>query len=138
MSKLLNSLHKPVAKGWEKFLTNENMALLEDAEEQILSDNYTPATERVLHFLTVPLTGIQAVIIGQDPYPQSGVATGRSFEVGTLSDWNEPFRNVSLKNILRLIYKTYYHEEAGYKSIISKNNLTQFILPPTELFKNWE
>ncbi|MFO7865049.1 MAG: uracil-DNA glycosylase [Salinivirgaceae bacterium] len=138
MSVLLNSLHKPVAQDWKGFLTTENQKLIEFAEKQLSTDDYTPAANRVLHFLTVPLSGIKAVILGQDPYPQRGVATGRSFEVGTLSDWNQPFRNVSLKNILRLIYKTYYGDEVSYKSIVSKNNTDPFILPPTQLFKNWE
>jgi len=45
--------------------------------------------------------------ISHDPYPEKGIATGRAFEVGGLKSWEQPFRQVSLKNIIRLIHKSY-------------------------------
>lgn len=32
---------------------------------------------------------VRCVILGQDPYPEPGFATGRAFEAGNLADWDE-------------------------------------------------
>lgn len=138
MSAFIENLHKPAHKQWNTFLTQDNIESLENIENQTLNAPITPPLERVLHFMTIDPSKVKIVIIGQDPYPQEGVATGRCFEVGTLSDWNQPFRNVSLRNIIRLIYKTYYNQTLSFKEIVALNNKTKIILPPNELFKNWE
>jgi uracil-DNA glycosylase len=138
MSIFISKLHSEVHSSWKPFLTSAIITDLEHIEKAILKTNYTPVKERVLHFLTLNLNEIKVIIVGQDPYPQEGVATGRAFEVGTLTDWNLPFRNVSLKNIVRLIYATYQKEIRSYKEIIVANNQNPNILPPNQLFKDWE
>ncbi|WP_462281079.1 uracil-DNA glycosylase [Salinivirga cyanobacteriivorans] len=138
MSEFLNNLHTPVAPEWTDFLNAENKKLLKSIAEKTTRKNFTPPASRVLHFLTVPLSNVKTIILGQDPYPQAGVATGRAFEVGTLKDWNHTFRNVSLKNIIRLIYKTYYGEILPYKQIVDWNTDNKLIAGPQELFRNWE
>ncbi|PLX24041.1 MAG: uracil-DNA glycosylase [Salinivirgaceae bacterium] len=138
MSVFIERLHSKVHTSWNPFLTSDIIADLEDIEEKILDSSYTPHKERVLHFLTINLNEIKVLIVGQDPYPQNGVATGRAFEVGTLTDWNQAFRNVSLKNIVRLIHSTYQKENRPYKEIIALNNQQPNILPPNKLFKDWE
>jgi uracil-DNA glycosylase len=138
MSAFINSLDAKPHHSWKSFLSEEIIAEIQHIEAVIQNSNYTPNTERVLHFLTLDLSRIKALVLGQDPYPQQGVATGRAFEVGTLMDWNHPFRNVSLKNIVRLIHFTYNNEFKSYKEIIAENNQNPSILPPNELFKSWE
>lgn len=138
MNTFIDSIHLPVNEHWQPFLTDEVKQLLFEIESNVVKTNFTPPAERVLHFMNIDLKKIKVAIIGQDPYPQAGVATGRCFEVGTLKDWNQPFRNVSLRNIVRLVYKTYYNEIKSYKEIIPWNNLNKAILPPDQLFKNWE
>ncbi|MFW6310335.1 MAG: hypothetical protein ACOC1D_04465, partial [Prolixibacteraceae bacterium] len=88
-----------VHQTWEKFLSREIKELICQTEKEITKQNFTPPADKVLRFLEVPLDQIKVIILGQDPYPQPGVATGRAFEVGTLKSWNEPFKNISLKNI---------------------------------------
>jgi uracil-DNA glycosylase len=107
--------------------------------ETHIGDNYTPAKENILKFLEMNLSDIKVVILGQDPYPQEGVATGRCFEVGTLSSWQDPFRQVSLRNIVRALYKSYNDELLKYSEIkkLMVNNKFN-ILEPNKLFKNWE
>ena len=95
---------------WNSFLTDETIELLRKIEKEIGSSNYTPSSARVLNFLSVPLEHVKIIILGQDPYPQQGVATGRAFEVGTLKSWNQTFNNISLKNIVRAIYVAYKNE----------------------------
>jgi uracil-DNA glycosylase len=52
----------------------------------------------------LPLADVRAVILGQDPYPKSSRATGRSFEQGDLTQWS-PKNAVteSLRRILQVV-----------------------------------
>jgi uracil-DNA glycosylase len=135
---LIGALHTKHHPSWNNFLSEDIIVELSHIEALIDDSNYTPPTEQVLHFLTLDLTKTKVLILGQDPYPQEGAATGRAFEVGTLKDWNQPFRNVSLKNIMRLIHLTYENEYRSYKEIIALNNQNKTIPPPNQLFKDWE
>jgi uracil-DNA glycosylase len=127
-----------IHKNWIPFITKEIDDLLVEIENHITKKDYTPDSEKVLRFLELPLKKAKVVIIGQDPYPQPGVATGRAFEVGTLHSWNEPFRNVSLKNILRTVYKAYTQKIIEYKQLKSKFDNEFPLFPPHKLFKHWE
>ena len=70
--------------------------------------------------------------------------TGRSFEVGSLMDWNDKFRQVSLKNIVRLLYKNYndiddYEDIKKFSDIQKEIKSGDFnILPPNKIFDSWE
>jgi hypothetical protein len=48
---------------------------------------------------------VRVVIVGQDPYPTLGSATGRSFDDGRLRTWDEPGRApaMSLKRIVQVL-----------------------------------
>ncbi len=144
MSKLLQNIHAPVHESWRDFLSEEIVKELTEIENSTMNKlESTPPIPRVLHFLTNNLDSAKVVIIGQDPYPQAGVATGRAFEVGTLKSWDETFRNVSLKNIIRALYSAYNGEYLTYTLIKEKmkDNLfdsTFSILPPNKLFRSWE
>ncbi len=138
MSIFLQNIHQPLHNSWNGFLDQPNIKELQKIEKNIGKKPYTPTTERVLHFLTVPLSKVKVIILGQDPYPQENVATGRAFEVGTLQTWDAPFRQVSLKNIIRLIYKTYYNKVDSFKNIREWNRENGAITEPNQLFKAWE
>ncbi|MDD4107424.1 MAG: uracil-DNA glycosylase [Prolixibacteraceae bacterium] len=107
-------------------------------EDSVVSDCYTPAADKVLRFFELPLESAKIIIVGQDPYPQPGVATGRAFEVGNLISWDQPFRNISLKNILRAVYKAYRGEIITYSELKSKFRDEFPVLPPSQLFSYWE
>jgi uracil-DNA glycosylase len=123
---------------WDDFLTTKVQVKINDIDREISKSSYTPSPEKVLRFLTLPLSAVKIIIVGQDPYPQVGVATGRAFEVGTLKSWNEPFNNVSLKNILRAIYKAYTGEVKKFNELRAKFDNEFPVLPPNKLFINWE
>src|SRR5690554_3909987 len=123
---------------WEPFLSDEIRELLLTIEAEIIKDTYTPEAGKVLRFMEVPLDSAKVLIIGQDPYPQPGVATGRAFEVGTLRSWNQPFMNVSLKNILRAVYRAYTGEIILFSRLKEKFNTEFPILSPYNLFEYWE
>ncbi len=115
-------------------ITNQVLAAVENSETKI-----TPALPKVLRFLELPLFQAKVIILGQDPYPEEGVATGRAFEVGNLQSWLIPFKQGSLKNMLRLIYQVYFDEVVSFKQLQAVlKEKTGLISPPGEIFKNWE
>jgi len=145
MSDFLTKLHAPVHQSWNNFLSEEIVEELQKIESSVIntSTEFTPPIPRILHFMTNNLDSAKVVIIGQDPYPQTGVATGRAFEVGTLNSWDATFRNVSLKNIIRSVYSAYQGEYITYNVIKEKIKGNLFdssfsLIPPNKLFKSWE
>ncbi len=130
--------HSVIHADWHGFLSAEMQKKIADTEQQIVHSDYTPGAAKVLHFLSVPLKKVKVVIVGQDPYPQPGVATGRAFEVGTLASWTTPFGNSSLKNILRAIYKAYTGKIIRYGELKTKLDHEFPVLPPSQLFASWE
>ncbi|MBN1821188.1 MAG: uracil-DNA glycosylase [Prolixibacteraceae bacterium] len=123
---------------WEGFLTSQTEKFISEIEKKIIKTGFTPNTDKVLRFLSVPLKQVKVIIIGQDPYPQPGIATGRAFEVGTLKSWSEPFSNISLKNILRAIYKAYSGTVIKYNHLKEKFDNEFPVLAPNKLFQHWE
>lgn len=123
---------------WKSFLSKEIVDLIFQIEAEIVKNNFTPSPEKTLRFLELPLLSVKVIILGQDPYPQTGVATGRAFEVGKLKSWNAPYRNISLKNILRALYKAYSGKIINYNSLKAKFDNEFPVLPPNKLFKHWE
>lgn len=134
---LLDSLEK-IDASWDSFLSPETISLLASIEKQINSAGFTPPVSRVLHFLSLPLNQVKIIILGQDPYPQKGVATGRAFEVGTLKSWNQTFNNISLKNIVRAIYYAYQNEYLKFADIKKHIGNDFLIKNPNSLFLEWE
>lgn len=139
MTIIPNDIHH----SWNKFLRDEIILELKEIEEKI-GKNINPTPENVLRFMKNNLYDIRVVILGQDPYPQQGRATGRAFEVGDLHSWHEKFRQVSLKNIVRLIHKN-YNGISEYKDIKKFSEIQEeiregafTIVPPDEIFKSWE
>jgi len=124
-------------KSWEKFI-KENEADLNEIESKI-GDNYTPTKDKIFRFMENDLNDVKVIILGQDPYPQEGVATGRCFEVTTISEWTDKFRQTSLKNIVRVIYRTYTGNLLKYNEIKEEMITGEFnILKPAELFKSYQ
>lgn len=123
---------------WNNFITTETIEMLGSISTTINNTNYTPDTQSVLRFLKIPLNNVKVIILGQDPYPQQGVATGRAFEVGTLKSWNQTFNNISLKNIVRALYHTYQGEYLKFSNIKTQIGKSFLIKGPDQLFVEWE
>lgn len=124
---------------WEEFLSPWNRNLLQRIGEQISRDErLTPDYSLMLRFLQLPLLSAKLVILGQDPYPQPGAATGRAFEVGTLHSWQDSFQNSSLQNIIRAVVKADTGELLKFTEIRGLLRGGYPLLPPGELFGYWE
>lgn len=109
-------LKENVHPSWKDFLSDGILEQLRYIESKI-GNNFTPPEELVLRFLTIDLDNVKVLILGQDPYPQPGVANGRSFQPSNLTNWTQSYRNSSIKNIIRLIYKDYVGELVKYSEI---------------------
>ncbi len=139
----MSLIPKDAHSSWDKFLTREIIEELNIIEEKI-GDNINPHHDNVLRFLKNNLNEVKVVILGQDPYPEKGRPTGRAFEVGDLMSWSQKFRQVSLKNIIRLVHKNYnnienYDDIMKFSEIQREIEMGYFnILPPDQLFKSWE
>lgn len=105
-----------------------------------VSGDCTPGTETIFR-AAQPVDQIRVVILGQDPYPAPGAATGLAFEVNGLTSWKTPFRQVSLKNIVRLLYASYTGEDpykTPFSAVMQAVDRGDFsILPPDRIFSYW-
>ena len=80
---------------------------LEHIEKTISSQRIAPEYKNILRAFHFPVSHYRAVIVGQDPYPTPGYATGLAFSVSP--DISK--LPASLKNIL-----TEYCADTGYKN----------------------
>ncbi len=101
-----------------------------------IGEDYTPSKSNIFIIFQKPKELIKFVIIGQDPYPQKGEATGRSFERELLI-WDNV--NESLQAILCSIHFNTHKEFIDFQDVLVKISKSDFlVLPPNVLFKNWE
>lgn len=135
----MNQIHS----SWDEFLTEDVRNQLDTIMNQI-GEDFTPKKEWILRFMNEDLNEKKVIWVGQDPYFQPGVANGRSFQPNDLEDWSQPFRQVSLKNIIRLIHVSYQEEQSysnikGYKEIVKEIRDGQFLIKqPKEWFDSLE
>lgn len=138
--------NKKINQSWNGFL---NMKVVQNELTNIqksIGNNFTPSSNLVLRFLQNDLNKVRVVIIGKDPYPQLGVATGRSFEVNFntvkgKNDWNNTNINISLKNIIKLIHKSSNNKQKADTITVVRNDINNnnFNIPsPQKIFDYWE
>lgn len=139
-----------IHESWMDFLYNPQIQqLLLDIESEI-GESYTPDTSNVLRFAATDLSRMKCVIWGRDPYPQliedgkkgaERVATGRAFEVNGADSWNDVKKNASLRNILKLLHKSYFDYELAVSVEEVREDIQSGkfpIKPPHEAFNYWE
>lgn len=119
-------------------LLEENIDLLSSIIEKIGND-YTPNPDNIFQFARTDLNNINVIILGQDPYPQHGAATGRSFEVSYLKSWDQKFPQSSIRNIVKVLYKSFRGELISFSQIRERISNGDFpLVPPSKLFDSWE
>ena len=128
-----------IHQSWDEFL--QDREYLRRAEKDLINNcppYFTPPAALALRFLSLDLSSVKIIIIGQDPYPQPNIATGRAFEA-LVNSWREPIPQTSLRNILRALYAAYNGQPQNFSFIREEIIQGRFnILPPCELFENWE
>jgi len=135
ISKMRSFVHTdwfPVLARFEKM-----SAFKEVCVTVIDNPDHTPSDiESIFSVMKAPIGKI--IIVGQDTYPQSGIATGRAFEIGGLTSWLSPFKQASLRNIVRCIYKAYTGNDIVFNEIRSKILDREFcMISPTSLWDIW-
>ena len=105
---------------------------------EIRKIEYIPKNEYIFKSLRSSISSRKVCILSNEPYSQGEIATGLAFEVKDTS-WVNHEINISLKNILKLLYKTYAGKMEDIEKIRKEICHNEFnILPPNELFKSWE
>jgi len=161
MRSFLRGWRDDIDVGWQGVLSGVEPALeqiaealtLEEAEEIIPGRRGRPATgARGDSHIFRALDGIKpddvnAVILGQDPYPRASRATGRSFEQGDVSDWVEPLSAVaeSLRRIVQLVAHTrtgrqiYLEGDTAWKRVVADSGSGRLSLAaPRPFFDDWQ
>ena len=122
------------------FFTVEKVAAINSFIKcmEIRKIEYIPKNEYIFKALRNSISSRKVCILSNEPYSQGEIATGLAFEVKNTS-WVNHEINISLKNILKLLYKTYNGKMEDIEKIRKEIGHNEFaILPPNELFKSWE
>ena len=122
------------------FFTVERVAAINSFIKcmEIRKIEYIPKNEYIFKSLRSSISSRKVCILSNEPYSQGEIATGLAFEVKNTS-WVNHEINISLKNILKLLYKTYAGKMEDIEKIRKEICHNEFnILPPNELFKSWE
>ena len=130
---------------WYSFLTQEIKSELLQIENSVICTNFVPYTNEVLRILEQDLDSACVVWLGLDPYNSvdnntgKPVANGFSFEPRNLSSWSERIKQISLMNIIKLVYASYSPEGEiiGFSEIREKIKEGEFpIKPPHQWFES--
>jgi uracil-DNA glycosylase len=78
--KALGSLLAQIDKSWQPLFAEYETELTE-IQKIISVQRIAPNQEKILRVFTYPINHYRAVIVGQDPYPTPGYATGLAFSV---------------------------------------------------------
>ena len=122
------------------FFTVERVAAINSFIKcmEIRKIEYIPKNEYIFKALRSSLSSRKVCILSNEPYSHEETATGLAFEVQNTS-WVNHEINISLRNILKLLYKTYNGKMEDIEKIRKEIGRNEFaILPPDELFKSWE
>lgn len=151
MSLLPNDVHD----SWKRLLTDDFLKKLDDIEKTLdampkhsSGYSYFPVKEKVMRFLSQDLINVKCVILGMEPYPswyvneEGGfipVATGRSFEIANVSNWNQKFKQTSLRNMLKTIYFNTTGKKKSVEEIRKEIESDSFVISqPHEWFEALE
>ena len=77
---MLGSLLAQIDDSWQPLFEQHKLELGE-IQRIIASQRIAPSPENVLRVFSYPIAHYRAVIVGQDPYPTPGYATGLAFSV---------------------------------------------------------
>ena len=131
-----NGIHKD----YLEFFTVDRVSDIENfiRRMEIQKVKFVPKRENIFRAFSDSISSRKVCLLGKDPYFQPNVATGLSFEVKKNS-WMDPEVNTSLKNMLKLIYKTYMGTIKDINEIRNEIESNKFIiLQPDKIFGNWK
>jgi uracil-DNA glycosylase len=133
---------------WDSFFNNPvvtgYLAIIEgQIRNSYLQNKITPQPSDIFKVFQMDLNKCKVVILGEDPYPQKDIATGRAFEVNGITCWSQLNKTgqSSLRNILKLLHKNKFKclTVEDIKVVRNEFKSRRFrILKPHRLFVNWQ
>jgi len=124
---------------WENCFKNLKLEIEEIEEYLDKANSITPEKDDIFKVFGKPMGDIKVIILGQDPYYQKGIATGRAFEVKDYKNWCQPINNTSLINIVKELYSQNGGEKLSIEEIRNEIKLKRFdIASPDNIFNIWE
>ncbi|MDO5089796.1 MAG: uracil-DNA glycosylase [Leptotrichiaceae bacterium] len=128
-----------IHEDYHDFFTFEKIVKIHNFLKQmkIQKINYIPQAENIFKIFSDSLSSRKICIMGKDIYLQYILSEGLSSE--GKSSWNDTEINTSLKNIVKLIYKTYTGKSADINIIREEIQNGNFeILSPDRLVQWWK
>lgn len=134
-------------KNYAAFYTPERNKEFTKIYEKISYDIFFPDPLNIFRFASVPVENIKCVILGMEPYASwrnvcgfcLPEATGRSFEVKSVINWNQKFKQSSLRNILKSLHYLYTGKISDIETIREEIKTGKFpISQPTDWFNEME
>ena len=122
------------------FFTYERVEAVRNFIKELKIKNipYSPKESHIFKVFSEPLSEQKICIPVKEPYTQGNTATGLALEMEKNS-WTDSELNNSLRNILKLLYKTYMGTSKDLNYIREDIEKKTFnILPPDKLFKYWQ
>ena len=119
VGKKLYEILKESNTGWHNllkgFLLSQNFTNIFKTLEELVNDDkrFTPPLKEVFRaFTECPLDKLKVIVVGQDPYPQLGVADGISFSCS-----KKDKKEASLRYIHKAIAETVYNNDVDFESL---------------------
>jgi len=97
-----------------------------------------PAGSHMLRaFDDIAPTQVRCVVLGQDPYPEPGFATGRAFEAGNLAGWGELDKmfSKSIRAYMQQIYAARTDQPDHARSFDDWPSVRSALTDPANLFE---
>lgn len=125
----MNQLPPTIHESWHEYL----QPLFDDPKMQMIKDTivkkpYYPSADLVFRVFRMPISEIKIVIIGQDPYPQTGQAIGLAFAVP---------ENVGMPPTLNVIKNEIYTSKAKSAIKYENNIMVTTIETPWRTLQHW-
>ena len=129
------------------------MIQIKEISNVLLSESFFPAPHNIFRFAKTPIKDIKCVFLGMEPYASWYTvpstydncefiipeATGRSFEVNSVTEWNQKFKQTSLRNILKSLYYMDTRKDESLDAIREKIDSREFpISQPHDWFDEME
>ena len=127
-----------IHEDYHEFFTYEKVEAVENflKEMKIKNISYLPKEELIFKVFSDSIFSRKICMLGKEPQPN--IATGLSFEMKK-NNWNDPELSVSLKNILKMIYKAYMGTMKELNHIKNDIENGSFrILSPNKIFEYWK
>lgn len=151
MAEILEGWQDDLSPAWHGALGPVELGL-SDIDTSLTLNPWEPVfpVRRGLHFPGMPAgshmlrafddiapTDVRCVVLGQDPYPEPGFATGRAFEAGNLAGWGELDKmfSKSIRAYMQQIYSARTNQPDHSRSFDDWPSVRSALTDPANAFE---